>query len=377
MRIGLVIEDFDPQGGGAERWIAAFAQYLVQAGHEVHIFTFKCQVEIAPLLLHVMPEPGTLIGRAQVVERFVAPFRPIVLHDSGTGWSADVFHSQTGSRLLCVKQDVAARRVGQRIAALLSPRIWWRHHLMDRIERRAMHNAKRVIVASSRLQTLLSQRHRLESGRLRMIPNGIDPARFGTEILSPLRAPFRRELGAGDALLCVMVAYNLRLKGLETALRAIAIVLEQRDDIRLAVAGGMPDAAMAELISRLGLNGKVRFCGNVAGIEKLFAAADVFVHPTRWDACSLATTEAMAAGLPVITTAMDGASDLITDGENGFVLRNPADHRRLAQCLTVLFDAAARRRMGDAARLHVVADRQQDDNFRAVEAVLAEACNES
>jgi UDP-glucose:(heptosyl)LPS alpha-1,3-glucosyltransferase len=377
MRIGLVIEHFDPQSGGAERWIAAFAQYLVQMGHEVHIFTFKCQVEIAPLFLHVMPEPGTLIGRAQVLERFVVPFRPMVLHDSGTGWSGEVFHSQTGSRLLCVKQDVAARRVGQRVASLLSPRIWWRHHLMDRIERQAMQNAKRVIVASSRLKTLLSQRHHLESARLRTIPNGIDPARFTAEILSPLRAPFRHELGAGDALLCVMVAYNLRLKGLETALRAISIVLQQREDIRLAVAGGMPDAEMADLISRLGVNDKVQFCGNVAGIEKLFAAADVFVHPSRWDACSLATTEAMASGLPVITTVMDGASDLIKDGENGFVLRNPADHRRLAHCLTVLFDAAARRRIGDAARLKVSADRRQNDNFRAVEAVLAEACNET
>ena len=130
MRIGIIIEHYDPNAGGAERWAAGFAQYLLNAGHEVHIFTFKCDLDIAPLILHLMPEPGTLIGRAEIVEKCVAPFRPMVLQDYGTGWSADVFHPQTGSRLLCVKQDLAAQ-ANKGIAASFSLRTLWRHHLMD------------------------------------------------------------------------------------------------------------------------------------------------------------------------------------------------------------------------------------------------------
>jgi UDP-glucose:(heptosyl)LPS alpha-1,3-glucosyltransferase len=375
MRIGLISENFDPSGGGAERWTAAFAAYLSQAGHEVHVITFRSISGIAPLILHLLPDPGTLMGRAQAVERAVASLGPMVLHDTGTSWAAHVFHPQTGSRLLSVKQDLRRQGALQRYAAGLSPRTRWRHYLMAQIESRAMANARQVIAVSSRLQTLLAARHHLPLERVRLIPNGIEVANFTIERLSQFRESFRAEYGLGNAFTGVMAAYNLRLKGLETALRGFAILHRQGVDFRLVVAGGMPDPGMLKLVAALGLQEKVLFCGNVAQVAKLYAAADVFVHPTSWDACSLATIEAMAARLPVITTVLDGASDLITDGVDGFVLQNPDDHARLGQCLTALLEEAARRRIGDAACLKANSAGGQDRNFRAVEAVLAEAAH--
>jgi glycosyltransferase involved in cell wall biosynthesis len=82
--------------------------------------------------------------------------------------------------------------------------------------------------------------------------------------------------------------------------------------------------------------------------------------------------EAMASGLPVITTAMDGSCDRITQGENGFILQDPTDYRGLAAYLDFLSDAATRRRIGDAARVTAASSARQEDNFRTVEAILAE-----
>jgi UDP-glucose:(heptosyl)LPS alpha-1,3-glucosyltransferase len=93
------------------------------------------------------------------------------------------------------------------------------------------------------------------------------------------------------------------------------------------------------------------------------------LHPTRWDACSLATIEAMAAGLPVVNSSANGASDLIVDGANGFVLPRVEDSARLADLILALQDPALRRSVGDAAR----AAAQGADlaaNCRAVEAAL-------
>jgi UDP-glucose:(heptosyl)LPS alpha-1,3-glucosyltransferase len=81
----------------------------------------------------------------------------------------------------------------------------------------------------------------------------------------------------------------------------------------------------------------------------LFAAADVFVHLTAHDACSLATLEAMACGLPVITTRQNGAADGITNEQEGYVLDQP-DTASLAARLLTLRDPARREAMGNAAR---------------------------
>lgn len=74
------------------------------------------------------------------------------------------------------------------------------------------------------------------------------------------------------------------------------------------------------------------------------------VHPTRWDACSLATIEGMASGLPVVSATANGAADLIEHGVNGFLLDRPTDHESLAACILSLRDPALRRHIGDAAR---------------------------
>ena len=88
----------------------------------------------------------------------------------------------------------------------------------------------------------------------------------------------------------------------------------------------------------------------VSDIRPYYAAADVYVHPTWYDPCSLTVIEALACGLPVITTSFNGASELLTQGENGFVIPDPADPLALAEKMTVLLDPALRSAMGASAR---------------------------
>ena len=81
-----------------------------------------------------------------------------------------------------------------------------------------------------------------------------------------------------------------------------------------------------------------------------YFAADFLVHPTFYDPCSHVVLEALACGLPVITTRYNGASELLHPPREGYVIDDPHDHERLAWCLTQLLDPARRSACAQAAR---------------------------
>jgi UDP-glucose:(heptosyl)LPS alpha-1,3-glucosyltransferase len=294
----------------------------------------------------------------------------MALHDNGTGWSAHVFHPQTGSRLLSLERMMSARPLRERLRWRFNPRMMRLRRAMALVEARAMARAGRVIAVSQALQRLFIERHGVAADGIAVIPNGVDTARFAPARLAPRRDAQRARLGLrGDELLLISVAHNLWLKGVDVSLRALALARQRGARARLVVAGGEADAEWHALAARLGVADTVVFAGDVGAMEDLYAAADVMLHPTRWDACSLATIEAMAAGLPVVNSAANGASDLIVDGANGFVLPSAEDAARLADLILALHDPALRRRIGDAA---CTAAQRADlaANCRAVEAAL-------
>jgi UDP-glucose:(heptosyl)LPS alpha-1,3-glucosyltransferase len=86
----------------------------------------------------------------------------------------------------------------------------------------------------------------------------------------------------------------------------------------------------------------VLFLGPVKEIERYYAASDIYVHPTFYDSCSLTVLEALASGLPVITTRFNGAADVITSNKGGRILENPADVQDLAESIAFYFDGERR-----------------------------------
>jgi UDP-glucose:(heptosyl)LPS alpha-1,3-glucosyltransferase len=373
MRIVLVLDRFDPLAGGLEQWTHRFARHLLESGHEVHVVAFAEANNDLPVSLHLVEPARLMQARGRRIARVIAGLAADVVHDSGTSWSGTVFHPQTGSRLLSLDREIASFPRHRRARAAISPRLQWRRLEMARLERLQAARARRIIAVSRRIRTMPARRHGVAEEGIVLIPNGVDTRRFTPDNAPWLRGPTRRRLGVGDdAVLFLATAHNFRLKGVDTTLRALARLARGGRDVRLAVAGGTPDPFWHGLVQQLGLGGRVDFRGLVGDMESLYAASDAVLHPTRWDACSLATIEAMASGLPVVTSAMDGAGDLIADGRNGFVLRDPDDVDALAARMASLLDPGERRRVGAAARIAALGH-DIVDNCRAVEAVLAAA----
>jgi UDP-glucose:(heptosyl)LPS alpha-1,3-glucosyltransferase len=375
VKVALVIDRFDPRVGGREQWTVGFAAHLLEREHEVHVVAFSEANHTLQIRAHILPQARRMLERARCVAASIAILKPDVVHDGGTSWSGHVFQPHTGSRRLSEATLRTTQPQLRRLRSLISPRDWrYRWHLA-RLEQLQARNARRIIALSHRLRGLLAERHGVAPERITVIPNGVDTQRFAPSLRAGLRLPTRRALRLGDGTLFLTVAHNPRLKGVDTAMRALASLRQEGADVRLAIAGGPADAFWTKLASRLDIRDRVHFLGPVTDMAPLFAAADVLVHPTRWDACSLATIEGLAAGLPVITTAMNGASELIVDGRSGFVLPDPEDVSALAAHMRHLLCPDMRRSIGAAAR-EAALQHDSRDNFSAVEQVLLQVTEE-
>ncbi len=372
MKIALIVSRFDPLAGGLEQWAAAFARHLCAQGHDVHLVTFAATATDIPAQYHVLPDPKSFFSRARALAAGARALQADVIFDTGASWCGDVLLLPTGSHLMAHDRALASQPLRQRLQAALNPRLQAQRVMTALFERYQLHKAQQIIAIAPMVRDLLIAIYPPAARRIHVICNGVDTARFAPVTIAPLRAAARQQWRCGDATTFLLLAYNLHLKNLATALAALARLAAAGHDLRLLVAGGAATPEWENHIATLGLTGKVHFCGAVADTVPLFAAADILLHPTLWDACSLAVLEAMACGLPAVTTMTNGMASLMTHGHDGFIAQDPRDADELAGLIMPLLDGALRARIGQAAR-QTAEQHDSTTNFAAVEKVLLAA----
>jgi UDP-glucose:(heptosyl)LPS alpha-1,3-glucosyltransferase len=366
LRIALVLNRFESSLGGLESWTESLARWLSRRGHRVSILCFGGAANDPALDLHILDGRGGPLARAAAIAARLAQFSSDIVHDTGTGSQADVFQPQTGSRLVNAACDLAGRGPWFRLRSRLSPnyRRWRRE--MEILERRQFADPLRLIAVSAMVRDQVAARYGLDPAKIRIIHNGIDTRRFAADRLAPLREPARSKWEVGEAIAFLLVANNFHLKGVDGALRALARLGVAGSGVCLVIAGAGDIGGYEAIARRLGIAGQVRFLGKIDPVEEAYAAADVALQPTHYDACSLSTIEGLASGLPTITTRRNGASELIVPEEQGILLDRSGDVAALADAMGRLLDPDLRRRMGGAAR--ALGQRQDiEANFLAVE----------
>ncbi|MCP5007287.1 MAG: glycosyltransferase family 4 protein, partial [Planctomycetes bacterium] len=182
------------------------------------------------------------------------------------------------------------------------------------------------------------------------IYNGVNTRRFNPARRNDFRHVIRKKLSIGEEFVLLYISNNFRLKGLTILIRSLGILKQTHPDFKALIIGRGKKTLYCRLAKKLNCLENLLFLGQVNEIEKYYAASDIYVHPTFYDSCSLVVTEALASGLPVITTKYDGASGLIDDGKDGFVMKDPMDHNKLAEKIAAFFDEEFRLCASVAAR---------------------------
>ncbi|MEY2633265.1 MAG: UDP-glucose:(heptosyl)LPS alpha,3-glucosyltransferase [Pseudomonadota bacterium] len=224
-----------------------------------------------------------------------------------------------------------------RLGLALSP-----YHRYLLATERAMfaHPALRAVICNSRLvRDELRRYYAVPEDKLVLIPNGIDLERFSPAAVRPFRAEKRAALGLQDEdFAWVLVGNGFERKGVFRLLRALAMTGDPRQHL-LVVGGDRQLRAAQQLAGRLGLAPRVHWLGEQQDVRPWLGAADAFALPTLYDPCPNAALEALASGLPVLTSTSCGAAEYLAPGQNGEV----------CDALDLAGMAAAMRRMISAA----------------------------
>lgn len=207
-----------------------------------------------------------------------------------------------------------------------------------------------VAVSKKTRQTALDEG--VDAGKIIVIPNGITPF----DITAVNKQEARKTLGLGDDdIFLVSVGRLVYQKGHEFLVQALVKVASRFPNVKIGICGEGPSRSRLESqILELGLSNNVRLLGEWADVSPVLAVADIFVLPSRWEGLPMALLEAMAVGLPVIATRVEGVEEVITDNVHGLLVV-PEDSDNLAHAIIrILKNPELRNQIGAAAKTHVL-----------------------
>ena len=308
--IGLVRRGYSASGG-AEAYLLRLAAGLQKRGCRTTFYTTEDWPDDRWKFGDIVHLPGH--GPLEFARAFRGARKPgqlVLSLDRVPG--CDVYRAGDGVHAAWLARRGKFETGWKRTLRAFNPK----HFALTSLEREVFRTIQLVIANSHMVAEEIRQWHDFPEDRIRVVPNGI-----GSSIPSLPRTEARERLDIPADTFCILfVGTGWERKGLRFAVEAV----ERMDNTLLLVAGRGP--------SKQYRSASARFLGPMSDLSALFSAADVFSLPTIYDPFSNACLEALAAGLPVVTTTANGFSEIITRGVHGDVVE-PGDISALATAL--------------------------------------------
>jgi UDP-glucose:(heptosyl)LPS alpha-1,3-glucosyltransferase len=351
MNIALVIFSGDPQRGGAEQYTADIAAALAKRGHQVDLIATKFGspiegVNFVPIAVKSPSRAGRYLQFLDGLDEHLVKRKYDIVHSMLPVRHCDLYHPHAGMAKAALETHLSRESAPARAMAKLANRLNRKRRLFARVEDYLIHGADKpmVVSLSDYVSGMILRNYPGISGQLVKLFNGTDLVKFDPAAHASGRSAIRTQFGIpADATVALMIAQHFERKGLAEVVAAIA-KLGARASFVLVVGKDEP-ARMQSLAKKLGVEEQIIFAGQTRSSADFYAASDFFVLPTRHDSCSLVVLEALAMGVPVISTVFNGACEIMDEGVHGFVLKDPADVNALAAAIEKLFDRDVRERM--------------------------------
>jgi UDP-glucose:(heptosyl)LPS alpha-1,3-glucosyltransferase len=342
VRLGLVRQRYTPFGG-AERFVERAIDALLARGVRVSIYTRQWPQARAGGVEPVICNPfyvGNVwrdAGFAKAVRAALARDRPDIVQSHERIPGCDIFRAGDGVHRVWLDERLRTGGAAERLA--IATNRYHRYVLDAEARLFASPDLKAVICISQMVREDVRAHFRIPDDRLHVIYNAVDPREFNPGVRAD-RAATRARLGLADNdVAYLLVGSGYARKGVPAAIRALARL---RRHARLVVVGRDKNARRYEtLATQAGVADRVVFAGPQQDPRPYYGAADVFVLPTLYDPLSNAVLEALACGLPVITSTRCGAGELVTAADAGWRC-DAIDDRALAEHMETLLDARER-----------------------------------
>ena len=374
-----VVSPFIDKRHGTERCVAEQVERLAREyGYEIHIYSQRVE-DVEGVVTREKTAPEAPQGRGHIVWHRI-PDIPgphilkylwwFVANHLWRWWDQRVrgirYDLVYSPGINCLDVDVVAvhivfaefyRRVREDLRLTRNPvRSWPRllhrhlyYRLIMALEERVYPRPEVNIAAVSGLTAREVVHHyRAFRDDVRVVHNSVDLERFTPEKRQQRRGEARQQLGLLPSHLgLILVGNDWKKKGLETLILALSSLPAE---VVALVVGRDDPAPFLPLLKRSGTEARVRFLPPRPDVEFYYAAADVYVGPSLHDSFALPPLEAMACGLPVVTSINNGGAEIITHGVDGFVLRDARDPEELAHIIAHLYeDPDLRQRIGENA----------------------------
>lgn len=364
--------------GGVEAYLTNLARHLAKSGHTVSIICNRHGEQPHPGVrfvrlrpLHV-GGPSRLWAFAKAVERHLERTHYDVVYGLGKTWSHDLVRMGGG----CHQTFLDLASGFERRSFPPSPWTWLKDRVALAIEARSVAPAtcKLVITNSEMVKRDVCTRHGLPADHVRVIHNGVDGERFHPRHRQEAGARLRQDCGfTAEHQVVLFLGSGYMRKGLDLVLRAFPGLLQQRPTARLLVVGyDSAQARFQSMARELGIAPATCFLGGRGDAPTCYGAADLYVLPTRYDPFANSTLEALASGLPVITSDTNGGAEVVTP-EAGEVIAYDALPSRLGAAMYAWSDpqrlSDARAHARQAAEHHPL-----EGKMASVASVLTELC---
>jgi UDP-glucose:(heptosyl)LPS alpha-1,3-glucosyltransferase len=339
MKIGVIRQRYTAIGG-AERYLDGVIRELVARGHDVHVFANSWPSDSKGFTFHRVPMVRVtsflkVLSFAVSATTAVRQARCELVFSLERTLDQDVYRAGDGCHREWLRQRARFVSPLKKLNILLNPL----HQTLLAIERATFSPrcTGRIIANSHRGKKEIVELYGYPAERIDVIHNGVDTGRF---------KPGKERL-PGDRVTLLFAGTGWERKGLAFAIRALASLPLH---VRLRVAGKGNVSQYQALARTVGVAQRVEFVGANEDIAEVYQQADLLVHPAIYEPFANVCLEALACGLPVITSAANGASEIIAEGKNGAVVEHPEQSAALAGAIGPFLDYGRRAEASRAAR---------------------------
>lgn len=344
--------------GGAEVFISRLVDGLIKRGHECHIFANKWKEDKRDgFFFHkvgIIRWPSFLRVLSFAIGTYLAlkknPVDVIISFDRT--FYQDIYRAGDGCHKEWLEQRFRISDLGfwKRIITYLNPL-----HITILYLEKKLFQSKRlkfVIANSKRGKEEIIKHYGLPEDKICVIYNGIDHKGFDLAKKDEIRTAYRERLNLHNQVAILFVGSGFERKGLRFLIEAVGILKREGcNDLKIVVVGKGRIKKYQDIAERCGIGGDINFIGPVKDIKGYYNASDIFILPTIYEPFSNACLEAMAAGLPVVTSKRNGVAEIITHKKDGYLLEDPTNPYEVVEAIRFFLSSERRKAIGIAASI--------------------------